>query len=429
MTSKKRRQYELDVLRKASHDEQVRFFRIARISPFLLTLLSLGAFASVIPFQQNSRIRVRLSEGTASAKIRGLDLRFYQNVPGRGPALIDANNQSEWDLRCEGGRIRAKRMDTLAGKIGFQSVDLPEPVTIRSPAGFISFGGKPYREELHVHSVGSLCEVVNEVDLEKYLEGLVNAEFSSKWNEQAIGAQVVAARTYALYQMRQATIQDLNYDVDGSTHDQVYDGSIREDASAARVVERTRGLVLTTGSGMSMIPLKAFYHSTCGGETELPEKVWGSASAGFHHSVRCPFCANSPSAHWSLNLSSWQLTELLKSRYKTPPGRLRGIQISGFDSSGRVTDVLVYFTGSTKSLKISATQFRDLIGTTRFKSTAFVIQTDIGSSEPSFRFAGRGNGHGVGMCQWGAKVMGERGYSTASILKFYYPDAILRKLW
>jgi stage II sporulation protein D len=412
----------------------------------LLLGLSAGLFpflyshAALIPVHpgsitQTTKIRVRLTEGASVALIRGTDLRFYQST---GPALISADSQSEWELRCQSGRVRAVRTGSRWGHVGIQSVDLQEPVTIKSSAGFISLGGKPYREGFQIHSQGSLCEVVNVVDLEKYLEGLVNTEFSSKWNDEAIGAQVVAARTYALYQMRQAKLDDSHYDVDASTSDQVYDGSIHEDINAARVVARTRGLVLTTGTS-SIVPLKAFYHSTCGGATELPDKVWGNSTAGFRHSVQCPFCANSPAAHWSLDVGSGQIEDLIRRHIRVEgnllgwPRDLRGhltsLQVGSYDNSGRVSQVWVYFSGASQPFPISGPKFREIMGAAKFKSAAFQVRSEYGLSGLSLHFTGRGNGHGVGMCQWGAKVMGERGYKTASILHFYYPDATLRKLW
>ena len=165
---------------------------------------------------------------------------------------------------------------------------------------YSSVKGKPYREELRVYTAGSLCEVVNVVDLEKYLEGLVNAEFNSRWSEEAIGAQVVAARTYAVFQMRQAQAQAednsdaQHYDVDATTHDQVYDGSMKEDPRATRIVEKTRGLLLTVKTARGVEPLKAYYHSTCGGMTDCRIRVWGTSEFGISTRdlpVLCAFSA------------------------------------------------------------------------------------------------------------------------------------------
>ena len=103
------------------------------------------------------------------------------------------------------------------------------PTTVETPAGFFQYKGRPYRETLRIHALPSgECEVVNEVDLEKYLDGLVNSEFSSQWSEEAVAAQAIAARTYAFYQMREAHMRpEAHYDVDSTTKDQVYDGSYR----------------------------------------------------------------------------------------------------------------------------------------------------------------------------------------------------------
>ena len=184
----------------------------------VLIFLTIPVHASIIRPSLNltdSTIRVRISEGSSVVLVRGIDLRIYSAAGARKLASV-SDRHSEWELRCQDGRIRAHR-DSGEG-VGESTLDLAEPVVIQSPAGFLQYKGKPYREELHVHSVGSLCEVVNQVDLEKYLEGLVNAEFNSRWSEEAIGAQVVAARTYAVFQRRQARAlsDDQHYDIECS---------------------------------------------------------------------------------------------------------------------------------------------------------------------------------------------------------------------
>ena len=420
-----------------------------RILPFLIfSAFSPAQAALTHPSPLNdSQIRVRISEGTSVVNVRGFDLRIYTAAGARKLASV-SDRQSEWELRCEDGRIRAHRLSGGGGDVIGQSwLDLAEPVVIRSPVGFLQYKGHPYREELRVHTAGSLCEVVNEVDLEKYLEGLVNAEFSSRWNEEAIGAQVVAARTYALFQIRQARTEDSHYDIDASTHDQVYDGSMKEDARAARIVEKTRGWVLTLKTSQGISPLKAYYHSNCGGMTELPEKVWGTSNSGFRR-VADPYCAHSPASHWNFDLTAGQIIDALKragrsdvtdtSRFPKDwkqlldKGKLGAIRIGGYDPSGRVEQVLLTFelNHQIREWTMTGSKFRQWVGPGQFKSTSFQLQLVTNNGRQfAWRFSGRGNGHGVGMCQWGAKSMGDRGFKTASILKFYYPDAQLRKLW
>jgi stage II sporulation protein D len=336
-----------------------------------------------------------------------------------------------------------------------REIAIAEPARIESSTGFVHWDGKPYRETLALRSAGSFCEVVNELDVEKYLEGIVNSEFNSRWNPEAIGAQVIAARTYALFQMKIARADDTRtFDVDASTSDQVYGGTRGEDHRAAQVVARTQGWVLTAAAVTSRLePLKAFYHSTCGGSTELPENVWRQSFTGFKRKVRCPYCASSPAWNWSLEVSRDELARELRRGlqgddfldsgwakswprdWKTivSGGRLAmvaPIQEKGTDRIERVSTLWSVTRSAgreTVSLVIPAARLRDWLGPARLRSTFFRVAS--AGQSGAIKFEGHGNGHGVGMCQWGAKMMGDRGFKTASILKFYYPDAALKKLW
>lgn len=424
---------------------------------FALGLLSLPeAWALPAPPSRNpealsfSRIRVRLAEAVSKVHVSGTGLRILDKTLARRD-LAGLSESSAWDLRCQEGRIRAVPEGGGSG----QALDLQGPVVIRVYEGRISYHGRPYREELRVHSVGSFCEVVNFVDVEKYLGGLVNSEFNSKWSGEAIGAQIVAARTYALYQMKIARADsDRHFDLDATVSDQVYDGSIKEDARSQQLVEHTRGWVLTTGATSQAAPLKAFYHSTCGGMTELPEHVWGASYAGFKRPVKCPYCGNSPALSWQLELSRMEVADAFRRAHvaseEAKPSwarawpknwslavagkQLLDIRAGASDAESRVSEVITLWavtdpkTGrqSQVELRVSGARFRDWVGAAKFRSASFQV---IGRSQGSWRFQGRGNGHGVGMCQWGAKTMGERGFKTAAILKHYYPDAILRRLW
>ncbi|MGZ3707273.1 MAG: SpoIID/LytB domain-containing protein [Bdellovibrionota bacterium] len=408
-------------------------------------LISQAAGAFPAHMATSSRIRVRLDEAAPKVTVRGYDLSLRESRFDR--SVFHADRTTSWELHCQNGRIRA--LATAGGR----ALDLQEPVTIASAAGFVNVRGQPYRDEIRVWSVGSLCEVVNEIDIEKYLEGIVNNEFSTKWSEQAIAAQVIAARTYAAYQMRKvrADSPGAHFDVDSSVKDQVYDGSQKEDARGARSVASTRGMVLTVGGAKDPVPMKAFYHSTCGGLTELPENVWGVHYPGFKHPVVCRFCASSPRFTWNLDFSARELADQLMSgaRASGPPrgwpatwmedlqrGRLQDIRVSRKDVGGRVTEVATLWevpeNGRARrvvELTLSGSRLREWLGATRVRSTAFTVSPRWSILGSRWRLDGKGNGHGVGMCQWGAKIMGDQGYKTADILKYYYPDAAIRKLW
>lgn len=380
---------------------------------------------------------MRLAERLASGSLRGLDLRIYQ---GRRLAT-QLGERTEWKFDCMGGRIRIQRRGAVA------PLELASPVTFESPSGFFHFQSRPYRDSLTVIARGSTCEAINETGLEEYLDGLVNAEFSAKWSEEAIAAQVIAARTYALHQIRKAKFNSSSrFDVDATIRDQVYDGSIKEDYRSSRSVDRTRGWILTAEDG-SLKPVKAFYHSTCGGRTELPESVWGSRMAGFQNRVRCVFCGASPTFRWKADFSSQQITEaLLRSaqaegapkrwnrRWKEilENGVLMNLTAIGRDSDGRAVEVRASVALGREHFEfpVAANTFRLWIGSTTVRSTAFSVKQEKSQfGARAWSIVGRGHGHGVGMCQWGAKAMGERGYKVGEILKFYYPDTGLAKAW
>jgi stage II sporulation protein D len=385
-------------------------------------------------------VRVRISDATDRLNVRGFDLKFSS---GKKIGQM-ADRTSEWNIRCsQAGEVSA-RIPGSAYEQTFYS-----PLKIESPSGFVSFQNRRYRDSLYVYSIKksgkTTCEVVNHVEIEKYLDGLVNSEFNAKWERGAIDAQVIAARTYAFYQMRQAKIKPSHYDLDSTIKDQVYDGSMKEDYRSSMSAERTRGQILSSGHSQ---PIKAYYHSTCGGMTELPEGVWGKREAGFKRRVVCHYCRESPAFVWDVPLQLTQVSKQIQtglssltpyqskqiqnwpSKWKTDLGssELLSLDVSAVDPSSRATLVRsTWKKGTLKyALDIPATWFRQWVGTTKVKSTGFQI---LPSGPGQFVLRGKGYGHGVGLCQWGAKVMGDRKKNALDILKFYYPDAQMARAW
>ncbi len=385
--------------------------------------------------KNHSLIRVKISNQNSQVTIRGFDLRVFE---GQAQSLVSAPDRlSEWKIQCENGKIFGKRI----GQGGV--VLLQQPVQVSSIVGVFQVQNHPYRGNILIYPSGLGCEIVNHVDIEKYLTALVNSEFSSKWNPESIAAQAVAARTYALYKMGEirGKYPLQHYDVDSTEKDQVYDGFMKEDTVASRIVEKTRGVVLTVPKGE---PLKAFYHSTCGGSTQLPEQIWNEKVPGFKRAVPCPFCYTSPRFSWATELTREEISAaLLKStgRLDRWPvdwkafvrwGDLKTIEIKLSHLKSRAKELMMIWSWQGKALALSmnANRFRNLIGADKLRSTYLdhpVSHWENGHLK--WVFSGRGNGHGVGMCQWGAKVMGEKGYKMAAILNHYYPDAVLKKMW
>jgi stage II sporulation protein D len=405
---------------------------------------------------EGTRVKIRVIEDASRVTVRGLDLGVFSN----GANWVErADHRSRFDLQCREGKVHVEpdgqkaALPPRPGPLAMPAQkSLPKDhVSFESPSGFLAVDGRALRDRVHVVAVGNQCDVVNELDIERYLDGLVNSEFNAKWSEEAIAAQVVAARTYALYQMSEARkIAGRWYDLDSTEKDQVYEGAHQEDPRAGRMVARTRGLVLTaSAASVAPLPIKAFYHSTCGGQTELPQAVWGRPLPGFKKTVSCPFCGSSPAYHWQAEVTSDELKRAILTQAGSTavfwPSHWRSFVASATltdlrsrrGENGRVTEVVSVWAGPTGQrleIKIPSNRLRSWMGVQKVRSTAFEIFTWLSSQKvigPTrvWRFEGRGNGHGVGLCQWGAKVMGEKGYPMAAILKRYYPDARLAKLW
>jgi len=286
-------------------------------------------------------------------------------------------------------------------------------LSVSAPAVAI-VNGKGYRGTIEVLPAERGVLVVNELPLEEYLVGLINCEISSLWPLEAVKAQAVVARSYALSQ-KEARKGAL-YHLETTVLDQVYEGCSVEDARAARGVEETAGEVLTWNGGV----VPAFFHSNCGGHTEAAEQVW-SAKLPYLGGVMCRYCLDAPTASWDLSLPLVKIENLLRAGGIAVTG-LRGIAAGPRNPSGRVTTIRL---ATVKGIQeVPATAFRKAIGYTVIRSTNFEV-TVVGDTA---RFIGNGYGHGVGLCQWGARNRAADGFSYREILAYYYPGTVVKKL-
>jgi stage II sporulation protein D len=165
----------------------------------------------------------------------------------------------------------------------------------------------------------------------------------------------------------------------------------------------------------------AFYHTESGGYTEDPRTVFAARNMPGLKPVRCEFSAGSPHFYWSLDVRLADLSDILR-RHEIAVGSVTAIDVSERTPSLRAAAVTVH--GTRGSVRLRGNDFRRMIGYDTFKSTLFAVAVDA----PWARFSGRGYGHGVGMCQWGAKGMAEQGRTARQILEFYYPGTVLGTL-
>jgi len=359
---------------------------------FIIVIVCLAAAGSSAALRPET-IRVALLKGVEAL-----------NIDGTGVLLTDGAGlplrlEMPLDIRRVGNRLQVNGR-TVPGLIA----SAPVRVTVN---------GKGYRGLLEVSAAERGLLVVNELPLEEYLVGLINCEISSAWPMEAIKAQAVIARSYAVYQ-KQAR-RGAPYQLESSVMDQVYEGCDVEDSRAERGVQETAGEVLSYGGKV----IQAFYHSNCGGHTESAEHVWGQP-VPYLQGVPCQYCQEANPLKWEQAIALRKVEAALRGA-GYPVGQIRELKVQGRNASGRVQEVAVL---SGKGwVSVPGVAFRKALGYGVVKSTNFELRV----SGEECLIAGVGSGHGVGLCQWGAKQRALDGFSYREILSYYYPGVTLAK--
>ncbi len=256
--------------------------------------------------------------------------------------------------------------------------------------------------------------LVNEVPLEDYVVGTLGREMSASWERAALRAQAVVTRTYALYQ--RATRSARVYDLRADTSSQVYGGLDAESPRVRSVVRETAGEILTYDGA----PILAAFHSAAGGATASAEEVWGRPIA-YLVSVPVEGEEDSPDTYWRATISRPTLGRAAEA-LGNPIGPVKSAVVVQRSESGRVRRVRLV--GERGEATVEGSALRRALGAFTLKSTMFEIRED----EAGFVFVGSGYGHGVGMSQWGARAMAEKGATYREILETFYPGAQLEHL-
>jgi len=287
-----------------------------------------------------------------------------------------------------------------------------DKIFIQSVEGaLIIVNGRRFRGNMEfIKKDNSGLMVINYIDLEDYIKGILYHEVSHYWPIEALKAQAVVCRTYALNQMQENRSKD--YDVTADIYSQVYGGRTSERHRTNEAVEATRGEVLTFEGDI----FPAYYHATCAGHTEDASLLWNIDIPPLK-GVVCNYCKNSPHFKWHTVLSTQEVGDALaKSEYKIKA--IKDILIDGKDKSGRIINLKLV--SDEKNIKVPAKDFRNIIGPNILKSTNFKVKVE----EDDVVFEGFGWGHGVGLCQWGAYFMAKEGNTYQQILEYYYPGSL-----
>lgn len=270
-------------------------------------------------------------------------------------------------------------------------------------------GGKMFRGEIEIHLKNGLLTVVNDINIEDYVRGVINKEALPSWPLEAKKSQAVLARTFAVYQKIFNPRSEL-FDLSPSVLDQVYDGLEKEDVSSNQAVDETKGEIATLDSR----PAKIYFHSTCGGTVSSSAEIWKIDEKHLQE-LRCPYCKESPLYRWTRKIGASELEKRLKSA--GIKGKIRSIKT--VRGKTRVLKVVV----NKKTIPVN--KFRELVGFSVIWSNDFSVKKSGGS----FVFEGKGAGHGVGVCQWGMAKMAKLGKSYREILNFYLKGIEIRKMY
>jgi stage II sporulation protein D len=367
-------------------------------------LMSVIWFVLVAPAQA-AELRVAIQEGVRQLQVGSSTPATVRDAAGQ--ALGKIQGMEPYRAVNTGGRISLNRWQSNQIWI--------EP----SNAGAVFIGDRWYRGRTLLVNQPTGLTAINYVETEQYLYSVVGSEMPASWHLEALKAQAVASRTYAMNRAQVARNQ--LFDVKDTVASQVYKGMSQETARTQQAVAETTNQVLTYDGKV----INAVFHAASGGHTENVEDVW-SKFIPYLRGVP-DFDNSAPNARWSTVLTS----QFMRQRI-TGIGSITQIKPEQLTQTGRFMTVRV--SGTQGQRILDADKLRSLLG---LKSTWLDITPVYGrvaASEAvpavpvSFQIMGRGHGHGIGMSQWGALGLSQQGYRYDQILSYYYQGTQLSTL-
>ncbi len=390
-----------------------------------------------------------LSEGEASARLGALQGQF----PGLDMAVIGPSPD----------RVRVLSGQQLIWVYHANEAEYAFKEVAADP--YLKYNGVAYRGGMVIRRFsGSDLTLINTVTLNEYLYGVLPKEMAPDWPLEALKAQAVAARNYAVTNMGKH--KSRGFDLCATPDCQVYGGYRVESPLCRQAVDETSNRFLMYDGKL----VQAFFHSNSGGKTENSENVW-SAAIPYLKGVEDSYSVGAPNTDWAKAYSKSEIEQKLIAN-QMDVGTVINVTVSRKSQNDRVLELLVQ--GSRGNVTLTKEQSRKVLGYNDIKSTWFDIAggaalrvqqgsglTDLpstaavvnGSMESSavkvnglsaktingneqiapaqalgdtITFSGHGWGHGLGLSQWGAKNMAEQGFNYEQILLHYYTGTTLQ---
>ncbi|MCD6310122.1 MAG: SpoIID/LytB domain-containing protein [Candidatus Eremiobacteraeota bacterium] len=382
----------------------------------------------------HSRLPIKINTYRGAILVMGPDR--FQKAPLSGNMDLTIIRDEQWLVVKDG-------KEEIARLIGDHIYFYPS-----RPESFLEFRGRLYRGGLEVREYNNELLLINHIELERYLKGVLPMEMG-RVHPEALKAQAVAARSYALGHRK----NDKPYDLTADQSSQVYGGASVENYHCNRAIKETTGQVLAYNGELAG---HAMYFSCCGGRTARIEDTFDFDPVPYLTGVNCSysgdskkaptggvkkggnfsamnlplppppedaFCSGAPLFRWEITWNKSELESILASYI--PPGdfsgKLNDIRVIERSSSGRVKKLLIISEGG--DTVIRGDRIRKIL---RFHSGGRIKRLystlfEIKRNGDKYIASGRGWGHGVGMCQWGAFRMAEMGEGYRNILSHYYP--------
>ncbi|MBK24289.1 MAG: hypothetical protein CME70_09865 [Halobacteriovorax sp.] len=383
-----------------------------------------SCFAGLKPSQyrhislSKPKIKVRIGDKLKKVTISGTDLKRTLHVN---------NNHKKFPGRK---RIRFNCKSFTRKNKG----KISKPIllaSVSSQTGLISLDRTKYQGRLHVVTSPSeeSCDVIQEVDMDSYISGLLSKEMNGAWPVEALKAQAVAARTYAFYkQTTQQVSRKLGhqayYDLESSEKHQVAGDFFATTLNTDMATTDTAGYVLVTKGKGNLT--ETFFHAKCGGKTLKPSSVWSNRVEGYS-GVSCPFCDSHGKKNWKESISRARMVKFLKWAKRKGHIKFRDSLLKNkirlAKDKFKANNLRIYL--GSKVLVLKKPLLRRYFGRFSVSSNNYKMV----SKGNDFRVYGKGLGHGVGMCQLGALDLADRGWDFKKILAHYFPGHKLVKLY
>ena len=368
----------------------------------VIAVLPIRVFASWQP-----EITVGLSEGVSDVRLAATAgaLHVYEDPDKK--QLLEVPPGKEIDIRMQQAQFLVNGQKIKGDRLVIQPDD----------TGFVKVNGAPYRGYITLLKKNGFT-IINNVQVEDYLYGVIPKEMPPNWSAEALQAQSVAARTFALKNRKRHSAE--GFDLCNTSHCQVYEGMAAETRTTTDAVNHTRGEVLCYNGSI----IDALFHTDSGGMTEFSEHVWGSS---------VPYLCAVPDLQtqtqpWTRAIPMGEFMQKVEQN-GTMLGTLKEIHLSPLivgkgsgdrSPSGRVRSAELI--GTKGRIVLSGNDLRTFFS---LPSTLFDIRAGI----TDVVFSGYGSGHGLGLSQWGAKALADKGSSYKDILFHYYTGVTLEKLY